>query len=73
MPARLPHLPSYRERCALQMLRWKDSEFERKFAPIAGPHAIATLIKKGWIIRLPGEPPKLAITSVGLAAVEAPI
>ena len=73
MPARLPHLPSYRERMALQMLRWKKFEYERKFAPVAGPHAIAALIKKGWIVRLPDDATKLAITEAGRIAVEAQI
>lgn len=73
MPNRPSHLPNYRERAALQMLRWKETEHERKFGSVAGPHLIETMIRKGWIVRLPGPPAQLAITDAGKMAFEAPI
>ena len=70
MPARPKHIPTYIERCALQWLRSREWDLEENLRP-AGPKAIAKMLQKGWIERLPETPArKVRITKKGQAALK---
>ena len=73
MPARPPHIPTYIERSALQWLTSREYDIEENLLP-AGPKAIAKMLQKGWIERLP-DPAlrKIRITETGQAALKARI
>jgi hypothetical protein len=73
MPQRPPHIPTYIERSALQRLRSREYDTEENLLP-AGPKAIAKMLQKGWIERLP-DPAlrKIRITEAGQAALKARI
>lgn len=51
----------------LQVLRGKLWQFEPRFARVAGPELIEGMVQKKWLIRLPSDPKKLAITAAGKA------
>jgi hypothetical protein len=73
MPQRPPHIPTYIERSALQRLRSWENDTEKTFSR-PGPKAIAKMLQKGWIERLP-DPAlrKIRITEAGQAALKARI
>jgi len=50
MAVRAPHIPTYRERSALQALVEKDWLPETKLYP-AGPSTILAMFGKGWLQR----------------------
>jgi hypothetical protein len=62
------HLPNYRERTVLQVLRGNLWQFQSKFAGVAGPDLIDEMVQKNWLIRLPSDPNKIANTAGGKAA-----
>jgi hypothetical protein len=73
MPARPPHIPTYIERSALQQLTSREYDTEENLLP-AGPKAIAKMLQKGWIERLPDTSArKVRITKEGQAALKARI
>ena len=70
MPARPKHIPTYIERSALQWLRSREWDLEENLRP-AGPRAIAKMLQKGWIERLPENAArKVRITKKGQAALK---
>ncbi len=48
MPARVSHLPTYRERVALQLLRGR-SELPLKALHPTGMSTVAKMVSKGWV------------------------
>lgn len=64
--------PNYRERTVLQVLRGNLWQFQSKFAAVAGPEAIEAMVAKRWIIRLPSDPNKIAITAGGKSVLTVP-
>lgn len=73
MPARANHLPTYRERLALQILRSGEWHPVEKLAGLSGPKAIRGMVEKGWIERSKSDPRIYRIRPDGYQALTAKI
>jgi hypothetical protein len=74
MPPRVVGIPQYRERAALQTIKYRSWVPQTALHP-AGEGTIASMLRKGWIERQlgPGGAPQFRITEAGKAAIAAKI
>ena len=74
MSPRSSSIPIYRERCALQSIKYRGWVSAPALLP-AGEATVANLIRKGWIDHQlgPGGQPQYRITDAGLSAIFAKI
>jgi hypothetical protein len=74
MPPRVSGIPHYRERAALQSIKFRSWVPQTALYP-AGDGTIASMLRKGWIERQlgPGGEPQFRITEAGKAAIAAKI
>jgi hypothetical protein len=74
MAPRVAGIPQYRERAALQTIKYRSWVPQTALHP-AGEGTIAIMLKKGWIERQlgPGGAPQFRITEAGKAAIVAKI
>jgi len=74
MPTRVAGIPQYRERSALQTIKYRSWVPQTALHP-AGEGTIASMLRKGWIERQlgPGGAPQFRITETGKAAIAAKI
>src|SRR6266436_1223778 len=72
MAPRVAGIPQYRERAALQTIKYRSWVPQTALHP-AGEGTIAIMLKKGWIERQlgPGGAPQFRITEAGKAAIAA--
>jgi hypothetical protein len=74
MPQRVAGIPQYRERAALQSIKYRSWVPQAALHP-AGQGTIASMLRKGWIERKlgAGGAPQFRITEAGKAAIAAKI
>jgi hypothetical protein len=74
MPPRLSGIPQYRERAALQSIKYRTWVPQTALHP-AGDGTIASMLRKGWIEHQlgPGGAPQFRITDAGKTAIAAKI
>jgi hypothetical protein len=74
MPPRVSEIPQYRERVALQSIKFRSWVPKTALHP-AGEGTIASMLRKGWIERQlgPGGALQYRITEVGKVAIAAKI
>jgi hypothetical protein len=74
MPQRVAGIPQYRERSALQSIKYRSWVPKTALHP-AGEGTIASMLRKGWLERQlgPGGAPQFRITEAGKAAIAAKI
>jgi hypothetical protein len=74
MPARISRIPQYRERAALQSIKFRSWVPQAALHP-AGEGTIASMLRKGWIEQQlgPGGALQFRITEVGKVAIAAKI
>jgi hypothetical protein len=74
MPPRVAGIPQYRERVALQSIKFRSWVPQAVLHP-AGEGTIASMLRKGWIERQlgPGGAPQFRITEAGKTAIAAKI
>jgi hypothetical protein len=74
MAPRVLEIPHYRERAALQAIKFRSWVPQTALHP-AGDGTITSMIRKGWIERQlgPGGEPQFRITEAGKAAIAAKI
>jgi hypothetical protein len=74
MPPRVSGTPQYRERAALQSIKYRRWVPQTSLHP-AGEGTIASMLRKGWIERQlgPGGASQFRITEAGKAAIAAKI
>jgi hypothetical protein len=74
MPPRVAGIPQYRERSALQSIKYRNWVPQTALHP-AGEGTIASMLRKGWIERQlgPGGAPQFRITQAGRTAIAAKI
>ena len=74
MPPRVTGIPQYRERAALQTIKYRSWVPQTALHP-AGEGTIASMLRKGWIERQfgPGGALQFRITEAGKAAIAAKI
>jgi hypothetical protein len=74
MPPHMAGIPQYRERAALQSIKYRSWVPQTALHP-AGEGTIASMLRKGWIERQMGAggEPQFRITEAGKAAIAAKI